>query len=52
MTTGASRAAAIRSAAEMPSRRGIFTSRTTRSGRCSLGQRDGLLTVGGLGDDA
>jgi hypothetical protein len=33
MTTGAMRSAAIRSAAEIPSRIGIFTSRMTRSGR-------------------
>ena len=35
MTTGAIRSRAIRSAAAMPSRTGIFTSRITRSGRCS-----------------
>jgi len=34
MTTGAIRAVAIFSAAEMPSNPGIFTSRMTRSGRC------------------
>ena len=51
MTTGAIRAAAIRSAAAMPSRTGIFTSRITRSGRSSLGQLDGLGPVAGLADD-
>ncbi|CAM5260972.1 hypothetical protein SCALM49S_07233 [Streptomyces californicus] len=35
MRTGAMDSPAIFSAAEMPSRTGIFTSRMTRSGRCS-----------------
>ena len=36
MITGATRSPAMRSAAEMPSRIGIFTSRITRSGRSSV----------------
>ena len=36
ITTGATRSPAIRSAAEIPSRTGIFTSRITRSGPCSV----------------
>src|SRR3954462_14152513 len=41
ITTGAIRADAIRWAAAMPSRRGIFTSRITRSGRSSSVQAAG-----------
>ena len=46
-----SAAAAICAAAAMPSSLGIFTSSTTRSGRCSVDQLDRLLAVAGLADD-
>ena len=45
------RSSAICSAAEMPSSMGIFTSRITRSGRCSIGELDRRLPVAGLADD-
>ena len=51
MTTGAIRAAAICSAAEIPSSTGIFTSRTTRSGAVLGGEGDRRLAVAGLADD-
>jgi hypothetical protein len=46
-----SSAAAIRSAAEIPSSTGIFTSRTTRSGRCCSASRTRVLAVPGLAHD-
>ena len=48
---GAIRSPTIHAAAAIPSTSGIFTSRITRSGRCSLGQLDGGGTVTGLTDD-
>ena len=51
MTTGASRWQPMRWAAAIPSRRGIFTSRTTRSGRMLLRELHRPLPVAGLRDD-
>ena len=49
--TGAMRAEAICSAADSPSRTGIWMSRITRSGTSVRRPVDGLLTVTDLGDD-
>ena len=51
MTTGAMRLATICSAAEMPSRTGILTSRMTRSSLSSSASAYGALAVAGLADD-
>ena len=51
MTTGAIRAAAIRSAALMPSSTGIFTSSIDEVGPQLLGEPHGLLAVARLADD-
>ena len=50
MTTGAIRSAAIRSAAEIPSSTGIFTSKMARSGLSAVTFSMAALAVGRLGD--
>ena len=51
ISTGAMLSSAIFSAAEIPSSTGIFTSRITRSGRCSRASSTARLPVTGLTDD-